>query len=251
MDLRNCASIPGQCMECVSSHEHFPNKLLSRVHTWKRTEWKYECGMRKQSDRLMQTCYRGEANSIWLCEEHLANGRKPSIHCRYFKGNSHSICLCRVFEVSANAKQCTKCTVCSASPRFHMRHLCSDVNLAWWKRMNPEWNFPKINCQIDISEYTIYGKFQKKKNLTKSNLTNEKKMKKTKKKSRKIKNKSWKNEKNCEKSIREMSFYLLSSEECLSGFVRFGKKYIWEMSIRGYAFELLTMNLRLSRQRKR
>ncbi len=41
-------------------------------------------------------CYHGEANSIWPCNEHLTNSRMLSIDCRYFKGNSHSMCLCRV-----------------------------------------------------------------------------------------------------------------------------------------------------------
>ncbi len=48
--------------------------------------------------------------------------------------------------------------------------------------------------------------------------------------------------KNCKKLTREMSFWQLVFETCLSGFVRFSKKYTRKMSIRGHAFEVLTVN---------
>ncbi len=54
--------------------------------------------------------------------------------------------------------------------------------------------------------------------------------------------KSWKNEKNYEQPIWELSFRQLVFRKCLSGFVHFGKKYIWEISIWGHTFEVLTVN---------
>ncbi len=51
-----------------------------------------------------------------------------------------------------------------------------------------------------------------------------------------------KNEKNCEKLLREMSFWQLVFGKCLLGFVHFGKKYICELSIWGNAFEVMTIN---------
>ncbi len=41
-------------------------------------------------------CYQGEANSIRLCRKCSVNSRMLSIDCRYMKGNSHTIHLCRV-----------------------------------------------------------------------------------------------------------------------------------------------------------
>ncbi len=79
----------GCSLELISHH------LLSRVYIWMRTE----CGMQKWSDRLMQMCYWGEANSIWLCDECSANSWTLSVDCWYFKGNSHSIHLCRVYSM--------------------------------------------------------------------------------------------------------------------------------------------------------
>ncbi len=38
----------------------------------------------------------GEANSIRLCDEHSANSRMLSVECRYIKGNSRTMRLCRV-----------------------------------------------------------------------------------------------------------------------------------------------------------
>ncbi len=54
--------------------------------------------------------------------------------------------------------------------------------------------------------------------------------------------KKWKNEKNCEKPIREMSFWQLVFGKGLSGFVLFGKKFTREMSIRGNAVGFTTVN---------
>ncbi len=50
----------------------------------------------------------------------------------------------------------------------------------------------------------------------------------------------WK--KNCEKSVREVSFRQLVFGKCLLRFVRLGKKYIWEMSFRGNAFDVIIVN---------
>ncbi len=75
----------------------------------------------------------------------------------------------------------------------------------------------------------------------KKNLENEKKLWKQKKleKMKKI----VKNEKNCENPIWEMSFRQLVCEKCLLGFVCFfGKKYTWEMFIRGNTFEVMKVN---------
>ncbi len=47
---------------------------------------------------------------------------------------------------------------------------------------------------------------------------------------------------NCEIPIQEMSFWQLVFRKCLSGFVCFSKKYIWEMSIRRNTFEVTTVN---------
>ncbi len=44
-------------------------------------------------------CYRGETNSIRLCDECSANSQILSTICQYFKGNLHSICLCRVYSM--------------------------------------------------------------------------------------------------------------------------------------------------------
>ncbi len=46
----------------------------------------------------------------------------------------------------------------------------------------------------------------------------------------------------CEKPISEMSFRQRVFGKCHSEFVRFGKKYIWEMSIIGISFEVMTVN---------
>ncbi len=65
--------------------------------------------------------------------------------------------------------------------------------------------------------------------------------KKTKKES--VKNeKSLKKWKSCEKLIRKISLRQSVYGKCLSGFVHFSKKYIWEMSVRGHAFKVLTVN---------
>ncbi len=58
-----------------------------------------ECGMQKQNDHLMQMCYWGEANSIRLCNKRSVNSWPLSVDCRYFKGNSHSIRLCRIYSM--------------------------------------------------------------------------------------------------------------------------------------------------------
>ncbi len=69
----------------------FARGSLSRVYIWMRTEW--ECGMRKRCKRLIWMCYLGEANSIRLCHEHLANSQTLSINGWYFKGHSLMIHL--------------------------------------------------------------------------------------------------------------------------------------------------------------
>ncbi len=81
------------------------------------------------------------------------------------------------------------------------------------------------------------------------------------KKNVKVKKKTWKrgkivkkekivkNKKNhekkggkCQNPIRETSFWQLVFRKFLSNRIHFGKKYIWEMSIWGHVFEILTVN---------
>ncbi len=72
-------------------------------------------------------CYRGEAHSIRLCDLRSANSWTLSINWQYFKGNSYSIRLCRVYLMPwrmPNSKQNVLfCLAC-----FRMRHSHSDVN---------------------------------------------------------------------------------------------------------------------------
>ncbi len=50
-----------------------------------------EHGIRKRCEHSMWTCYRGEANSIRLCDERSANSRMLSVDCRYIEGNPCTI----------------------------------------------------------------------------------------------------------------------------------------------------------------
>ncbi len=74
----------------------FATFVLSQIYIWMQTERKCECSMWKQSHLSMWTCYRGEANSIRLCSKCSGNSRMLSVDCWYFKGNLHTIRLCRV-----------------------------------------------------------------------------------------------------------------------------------------------------------
>ncbi len=71
-------------------------------------------------------CYLEQMNAI-------SNRWMLSVDCWYFKGNSHTICLnVRSIRCISKCRTVYKCTVHSASPRFHMSRSCShsDVNPA-------------------------------------------------------------------------------------------------------------------------
>ncbi len=105
-------------------HRRRPH-ALSCVYIGMRTECKRKRSMRKRCERSMQMYSWGEANSIRLCDECLANSRMLSIICRYIKGNLHTIRLCRVVSLPRRMPNNLQTYPHEPTHRFRMPRSCS------------------------------------------------------------------------------------------------------------------------------
>ncbi len=128
------------CEAREAACSHSLNKLrqkehyLSLVGTLKRMRLKFVLKpglhrnakkMRTQHSKTMRTCYRSEANSIQLCDKHLADSRMLSVNCRYIKGNCVQYVYVGSIRCLGKFRTVYKCTIHSASALVHMHDPCS------------------------------------------------------------------------------------------------------------------------------
>ncbi len=89
--------------------------------------------MQKWSRHLF---YRGKANSIRVCGEHLANNRMLSVDCWYFQENLHTIRLCRVDSLQRRMPNSVR--------MYHTFSLASRPHMLFAFKCKPDFNRVRI-----------------------------------------------------------------------------------------------------------